>query len=75
MTKEELEAAIDRVRAWPEERQDMLLQWITGIEEADEGDYEPTDEERADLEAASEEVRRGEIATDEQVKALFDRYK
>ncbi|HEX2592558.1 MAG TPA: hypothetical protein VHL34_13730 [Rhizomicrobium sp.] len=75
MTQDEIDAVLNRVRSWPKERQEDLVGWINALEDLDEGDYELTEEERADLDAAEEEVRRGEIATDEQVKALLDRYR
>jgi hypothetical protein len=34
-----------------------------------------SDEERADIDASLEELARGEIALDEEVRSTFDRYR
>ena len=39
------------------------------------GVYRLSDEERADIEAALEEVARGEVASAEDAAAVFDRYR
>jgi predicted transcriptional regulator len=37
--------------------------------------YQLSDEERADIKAALEEVDRGEVASDQDVAAVFDKYR
>ena len=39
------------------------------------GIYHLSDEERADIEGALDEVARGEVASDKEVAAVFDRYR
>jgi predicted transcriptional regulator len=39
------------------------------------GVYHLTEEERREVELGMEEARRGEFATDEEVAAVFDRYR
>ena len=74
MTKEQIEAIFDRVRTWPAERLDDVAAVLLAMEEANEDD-ELTDEDWADLEEGLAEADRGEFATDEEVKAVFDRYR
>jgi hypothetical protein len=73
MTKEDLEAVFDRVRAWPPEKQEMALAALRLIEFRQGDIYELSDEERADLEEAVAEMERGEVASQEEVDAVFRR--
>ncbi|EUB95756.1 hypothetical protein PMI07_002244 [Rhizobium sp. CF080] len=41
----------------------------------DEGVYQLTPEEEADLEEADREIERGEIATEEEVRAMWAKYR
>jgi hypothetical protein len=73
MTKEEIKAVLDRVLDWPPERQqdaaDMLLR-----SEAQEGElYHPADDEWEAIQEGVEEVRRGEVASPEEMDAFWDR--
>ena len=75
MTKERIEAIFERVKTWPPERQDDAAAMLLRMEEQNAAPYELTEEELADLEEAEKEAERGEFATDEEIKALFDRYR
>jgi hypothetical protein len=75
MTKEQIEKVLDRVRTWPQSRQEDAAQVLLAMEAQDVGLYRLSDEERADIEAALEEVFRGEVASDAEAKAVFDRYR
>ena len=75
MTKEQIEQIFERVRTWPLEQQERAAAMLLLLEEQGTGVYELTDEELADIEEAEAEAERGEFATDEEVKALFDRYR
>lgn len=72
MTKEDIEAVFDRVRAWPPDKQAEAVEVLRRMEGADI--YELSDEERSDLEDALAEMDRGEVATDEEVAAVFARF-
>lgn len=72
MTKEQLEAVFDRVRSWPESRQQEAIGLLLAIE-SETGVYELSAEEQADLEEALAEMDRGEVATEEEVNAVFRR--
>jgi predicted transcriptional regulator len=75
MTKEQIEAVFDRVRTWPLERQDDAAEMLLMMEEQGVAPYELSEEERVEIEAALAEADRGEFATDEEVEAVFNRYR
>jgi predicted transcriptional regulator len=75
MTKDQIDAVLDRVRTWPPERQEDAVRVLLRMEEAGTEVYELSPEELADIEEGMAEVRRGEFATDEEVAALFNRYR
>jgi hypothetical protein len=75
MTKEQIESVLDRVRAWPQARQEDAALMLLAMEAQDAAPYELTDEEAADIDAALEEVARGEVASDEEVAAVFNRHR
>jgi hypothetical protein len=70
-----LETLLERVAAWPEEAQDELMQSIVEIEARHTGIYRLSEEERAAVRRGLREMREGKLATDEQVAAVFDRYR
>lgn len=69
-----LEKALQAVRSWPLERQEVAADVLEQIDRLTASTYELSNEERADIEEAIAEVRRGEIASDAEVAALFARY-
>jgi predicted transcriptional regulator len=75
MTKEQIEAIFERVRAWPAEKQEEAASILLALEAEPDDVYVLSEEERADVEAGLEEARQGKFASDEEVKALFDRYR
>ena len=75
MTKKEIEAVLDRVRTWPIERQEDAARTLIRMEAHGRHVYVLSDEERADIEEALEEVARGEVASDDQVASVFSRFK
>jgi hypothetical protein len=70
-----LENLIDRVAALPKEAQEEFVRSVVAIEQRHAGVYELDDEERTDILSALEEVRRGEVATDDEAAAVFRRLK
>jgi hypothetical protein len=74
MTREQIKAVLDRVASWPQSRQEDAAQLLLAMEAQDTSPYPLSEEERADLQAALDEVARGEIALDSEVAALFVRY-
>lgn len=71
MTKQEIEAVLDRVRTWPHERQEEAARTLILLEEIGPEPYELSREELADLDAAE---RSGD-ASSEQVAAFFARFR
>jgi len=70
-----LETLIERVSALPEEAQDELLDHVALIEARQSGIYHLSDDERAAVRRGLEEARQGKFATDEEVEAVFSRYR
>ena len=75
MTKDQIDAVLDRVRTWPPERQEDAVQMLLWLEEQSTGVYVLSEDERKEIELSMEEARRGEFATDEEVAAVFNRYR
>lgn len=71
-----LDQAIAKVRELPEEEQDRVAQSLlefSGL--AKQGLYKLSAEERAAIEESKAQVRRGEIATDDEVEAAYARFR
>ena len=49
MTKDHIAAVLDRVRTWPEERQQDALRLLLEMEAQDSSPYQLTDEQLAEL--------------------------
>jgi predicted transcriptional regulator len=75
MTKEQIDSVLDRVRTWPPERQEDAIRVLLQMEAAGTAVYVLSEEERAEIELSLEEARRGEFASDEEVAAVFNRYR
>lgn len=75
MTRDQIDAILERVRSWPPERQEDAASVLLAMEAEGAGPYELSEEERADLEEGLREVERGEIASDEEVRAFFARFR
>jgi hypothetical protein len=70
-----IEEVLERVRHWPPQRQEDAVRILLAMEEQDAGVYRFSDAERAEVRAALAEIERDEVATDEEVAAVFDRYR
>jgi hypothetical protein len=68
-TAEKLEALFAKVRALPTDRQEYAVIVLTEL--TDEDVYELSDEERAILEPALEQAKRGEFASDAEVDEVL----
>jgi hypothetical protein len=75
MKTEMLEGLIERAADWPAEAQAELLRSALDIELRYLGSYPLSDDDRAALGRSAEDVRQGRYATDEEVAALFARYR
>jgi hypothetical protein len=75
MTKT-LRDVLERVADWPEWAQEDLAELALEIDrELKAGAYHATREELAKIDEALAAVRRGEIATDAEVEAVFAKYR
>ena len=75
MTKAEIDEVLDRVKTWPAERQEEAMRVLLEMEAGAASVYELSPEELADIEEGMAEVRRGEFATDDEVAAMFARFR
>ena len=69
------EEILDRIAGWPKEAQAELMQSMLDIEEKYVGIYRLSDDERAAVKRGLDEMRRGKFASEEQVAAIFQRYR
>ena len=69
-----LQKALEKLSALPDERQDELAQMLILVAEKEQEPYVLTPEERAAVEEGLAEIERGELATDEDVAAVYARY-
>jgi len=70
-----LDTLLQRAETWPEEAQAELAQFMIETEVKHFGVYRLSDEERKAVREGLEEARQGKFASDEEVKAVFDRYR
>jgi hypothetical protein len=70
-----LEDIIERVSTWLEEAQAELIETALAIEKKHLGVYRLSDEERAAVRRGLEEMRQRKFASEEEVAAVFDRYR
>ena len=75
MTKAEIGAILDRVRTWPEERQQDAAAMLLLLEENGTEVYVLSEDETRDLEEAEAEIARGEVASEAEVEAVFARFR
>ncbi len=75
MTNDQIKAVFDRVQTWPKERQEDAARVLLSMEAHDGAPYILSEEERADIHAALEEVARGELAHSAEAAAVFARYR
>jgi predicted transcriptional regulator len=70
-----LEVLLERISDWPEEAQAELMQSIVEIEARHIGIHRLSDDERTAVKRGLQEMREGKFATDEQVAAVFNRFR
>jgi SOS response regulatory protein OraA/RecX len=69
-----LQKAVEAAKTWSADRQEAAADLLEQMNRLESTPYELTEDERADIEEALEEVRRGQFASDAEVAALFARY-
>ena len=70
-----LKDIIGRVDTWPEEAQEEAALMLLALEHEYAEPYELSDEDREAIDRSLEDMRQGRFATDEQVAAVFNRYR
>jgi DNA-binding PadR family transcriptional regulator len=72
MTKD-LEEVIERMRRWPEERQQDAAEILLEMEQQDSSSYRLTDAQAEEVARIQRDIRegKGKFATDEQMAALW----
>ena len=70
-----LQRVLAIAESWTEAEQDELAQVGLAIEARRHGAYEATPEELLMIDEAVAAVERGEVATDEEVEAVFAKYR
>jgi predicted transcriptional regulator len=68
------EQAIETVSALPDEMQDDLARMLLQFAGVEQPPYVLTPEEAADIDASLAEAERGEVATDEEVRAVWAKH-
>jgi hypothetical protein len=75
MNLEEIRAIFDRIPTWSEDQQQLALELLKWVESPDDDAEDLTPEDWADLAEAEAEADRGEFASEEEIQAMFDRYR
>jgi predicted transcriptional regulator len=70
-----LEDAIDKVKKLSPERQQYAAEVLEQIAEASDAVYTLSEEERRLVRQGLAELDRGEVAADEDVRAVYDKYR
>lgn len=75
MTKEQIEAVLDRVQSWPIARQEDAVSLLLSMEAQETTPFILSEEDEADIEAALEDVEQGRFASEEEIEAVFSQYR
>jgi hypothetical protein len=71
MNKEQINAVLERVRSWPPQDQEELVEIAREIETRRTGVYVMNDEERAAVREGLDQARCGEFVPDDEMHALW----
>jgi len=73
MTRKDLEDLMERVRHWPERRQEDAAEVLREMERQDSSGYRLTDAQAQEVARIQRDIRdgKGKFATDEQMAALW----
>ncbi|HEV2956306.1 MAG TPA: hypothetical protein VGX95_09315 [Xanthobacteraceae bacterium] len=74
MTKDQIDAVLERVRTWPEARQAYAVEVLLTIEAQDREPLQVSDEEWAAIQEGSAQAKRGEFVSDEEMEAFWKRH-
>jgi predicted transcriptional regulator len=73
MTKEQINAVLERVRSWPAEDQEELVEVAREIEAQRTGVYVMSEDEWSAVREGLEQARRGEFVPDDEMDAFWRR--
>lgn len=74
MTKDQITAVLERVRAWPEERQAYAAEVLLLIEAQDVPPLRVSDDEWAAIQEGNAQAERGEFVSDADMAAFYKRH-
>jgi predicted transcriptional regulator len=74
MTKDQINAVLERVHTWPEERQAYAAEVLLLIEAQDRAPLRLSDEEWAAVQEGNAQAERGEFVSDEEMSAFWKRH-
>jgi predicted transcriptional regulator len=74
MTKEQVDAVLERVRTWPQERQAYAVEVLTLIEAQQSSPLPLSDEEWTAIQEGNAQAERGEFVDDAEMAAFFRRH-
>lgn len=74
MTKDQITAVFDRLRAWPEERQAYAAEILLVIEAQDAGPLQVSDDEWKAIQQGNAEAERGEFVSDADMAGFYKRH-
>jgi hypothetical protein len=75
MMRDDIELMLEQVATWPEAAQDEFLNSFKEIEARHVGVYQLNDQECAAVRRGLAEMRARQLASEEDVTALFDRFR
>jgi len=70
-----MEKALEAVRDWPQDRQDEAAALLLALDRLGATPYRATPDELAAIDAALQQMERGERATQAQVEEAFARFR
>jgi predicted transcriptional regulator len=74
MTKDQIIAVFERVRAWPEERQAYAAEILLAIEAQDERPLRVSDDEWEAIQEGNAQAERGEFVSDAEMAMFYKRH-
>ena len=74
MTRDQITAVLERVRAWPEERQAYAAEILLVIEAQDVSPLRVSDDEWTAIQQGNAEAERGEFVSDADMAAFYKRH-
>jgi hypothetical protein len=66
---------LDEVSTWPQEDQEELAEVAREIEARRIGVYRPTTEELVAIDEATEQIERGDVASEAEIEAAYQKFR